>query len=277
MGYYPVKNDDYLAHHGILGMKWGIRRFQNKDGSLTALGKKRASEGAEGISKVLRKGQADARNVRIAGKAKGLAAEAALTIGSSAAGAALGSLAGPAAATGGMLGGAVGGSLAGKGARVAINQLSKEKAAALSQEYQLLGQKMMEEYGKTKVSDIDSTKSTSVPVEMAKEASNKYYEKGVYTNERNDGNGNRIIEPIDQKKASVILERDEYNRQTKAINTYQKSIKDKAAKAVKSGKFEMEFLERNLDVDEDGNKLSDKDMQEAYEKYLREDSDKYYK
>ena len=32
-----------LAHHGILGMKWGVRRFQNKDGSLTEAGKKRYS------------------------------------------------------------------------------------------------------------------------------------------------------------------------------------------------------------------------------------------
>ena len=30
-----------LVHHGILGMKWGIRRWQNKDGSLTEEGKKR--------------------------------------------------------------------------------------------------------------------------------------------------------------------------------------------------------------------------------------------
>lgn len=33
--------DDYLEHHGILDQKWGIRRFQNPDGSLTEAGKRR--------------------------------------------------------------------------------------------------------------------------------------------------------------------------------------------------------------------------------------------
>lgn len=32
-----------LEHHGILGQKWGIRRYQNKDGSLTTAGKRRYS------------------------------------------------------------------------------------------------------------------------------------------------------------------------------------------------------------------------------------------
>ncbi len=31
----------YLTHSGILGMKWGIRRYQNEDGSLTEAGKQR--------------------------------------------------------------------------------------------------------------------------------------------------------------------------------------------------------------------------------------------
>lgn len=36
-------SDTYIYHHGIKGMKWGIRRYQNKDGSLTPDGKKRYS------------------------------------------------------------------------------------------------------------------------------------------------------------------------------------------------------------------------------------------
>lgn len=42
MGYYGIdQNSDELEHHGVLGQKWGIRRYQNKDGSLTAEGRKR--------------------------------------------------------------------------------------------------------------------------------------------------------------------------------------------------------------------------------------------
>lgn len=34
-------NPDELYHHGIKGQRWGVRRYQNADGTLTAAGKKR--------------------------------------------------------------------------------------------------------------------------------------------------------------------------------------------------------------------------------------------
>ena len=35
---------DELCHYGIKGQKWGVRRFQNSDGSYTSEGKRRAQQ-----------------------------------------------------------------------------------------------------------------------------------------------------------------------------------------------------------------------------------------
>lgn len=42
-----TRSGNSLQHHGIKGQKWGRRRYQNADGSLTAAGKKRYRDDAE--------------------------------------------------------------------------------------------------------------------------------------------------------------------------------------------------------------------------------------
>ena len=42
-----VSNDDYLIHYGIKGQKWGLRRFQNEDRTLTEAGKERYNKKEE--------------------------------------------------------------------------------------------------------------------------------------------------------------------------------------------------------------------------------------
>ena len=63
-----MRNDfesNYLAHYGILGMKWGVRRYQNADGSLTAAGKERyGGEGKlSGAGEAISKRAKAARNI----------------------------------------------------------------------------------------------------------------------------------------------------------------------------------------------------------------------
>jgi hypothetical protein len=40
-----IYQDGELYHHGVKGMKWGVRRYQKKDGSLTPAGKRRQQQG----------------------------------------------------------------------------------------------------------------------------------------------------------------------------------------------------------------------------------------
>lgn len=48
---YEIREVDELSHYGITGQRWGIRRFQNKDGSLTDEGRKRYGSLSENLSK----------------------------------------------------------------------------------------------------------------------------------------------------------------------------------------------------------------------------------
>ncbi len=58
--WYVIKEDE-LYHHGIKGQKWGVRRFQNPDGTLTAAGKKRYGNNGGDILDIV----SDATNGRV--------------------------------------------------------------------------------------------------------------------------------------------------------------------------------------------------------------------
>lgn len=52
---YDYWNEDYIEHHGIKGQKWGIRRYQYDDGSLTPEGRKRYLKGDGSLTRAGKK------------------------------------------------------------------------------------------------------------------------------------------------------------------------------------------------------------------------------
>ena len=71
-----IDDQDYLEHHGILGQKWGVRRYQNRDGSLTAEGRKHRGLKGDGPGDKIRKARRAVGNVVKKGIAKAAAAKA---------------------------------------------------------------------------------------------------------------------------------------------------------------------------------------------------------
>ena len=61
-----ASNEDIL-HYGIKGMKWGVRRYQNEDGTLTAAGKRRVRQGVKKRDKII-ESQSNSKKYRKATK-----------------------------------------------------------------------------------------------------------------------------------------------------------------------------------------------------------------
>lgn len=72
-----ITEEDYLEHFGVKGMKWGVRRYQNKDGSLTSRGKKKYKRSEESEENEKERKARRKRNIKIAvGVGVGVAAAA---------------------------------------------------------------------------------------------------------------------------------------------------------------------------------------------------------
>lgn len=151
----------YIAHHGILGQKWGIRRYQNKDGSLTPEGKARAMKGREEIEKVIRKGERKSTGKRISSQIVGNTIKGSLTGGGLAAGASIGNAlggsllgaqygiaAGPIGIAAGTVGGGILGATVGGAIRSTVQERGKMKAGRIKRQYDNLAESMTEHYNK---------------------------------------------------------------------------------------------------------------------------------
>lgn len=67
-------SDSYLAHHGIKGQRWGVRRYQNSDGSYTSAGKQKRNNSKQ-VAKKIAKGAAITAGILAAGYAANIASE----------------------------------------------------------------------------------------------------------------------------------------------------------------------------------------------------------
>lgn len=302
---------DYLQHHGILGQKWGVRRFQNKDGSLTPAGKKKLyGKGADGgyesyKSRLKRSMDAAKYEEDIAKNQKKL--DKATSKGNSSKIQKYSQIdkilktnrdhmvkdlspemiklgkdyieIHKATTIGTIIAGPLGGIGAGTAKMVSTKVRDTEREVQ-RQEAERKGAYNAEK----KIAFENASR------EKADQAANEFHKNGVYTYEYTTSDGKRHVDPIkDEKTAKAILKDDAYKEQTKAINAAKNKVDqsfepyvkpgttefkslDAAAKyAKKTGNYNMEFIERNLDYDKNGEPLTGKELDAAYRKFLKEE------
>lgn len=275
-------NSNYLAHHGILGQKWGIRRFQDKDGSLTQEGIERYRRDkvlnnigravtntalGQRLAVNLNKGyRADKKEIKGLYKSKKEEYKSKLN--------------------------------------PTNKEKTKEKLKSLKDDYK----KTLAEARITAADVNYSWQKGDTNKKIQTQSIGKGYIKSVLMGGWGAKTYDQVYAETGQKGTAAILGvlggaadyityggagmgeyaynkykvgKEEKERQSKKSSnnsgkstsnksSSSSSISSKVANARKTGKYDMEFLEKGLDVDQrTGKELSGKELDLAYEKYLR--------
>lgn len=184
--YNSIRHDeDSIKHHGIKGQKWGVRRYQNEDGSLTVEGRERYGKAIERSKEIERKvdeytskANNNLKENLIRGTKAGAVKGAAIGAASGLATTIAGGNVSPAFLAAGILGGAFGGAFSG-----AVSSLALEEASYLvynkkMERYAEKAKDLQYKYSKENISSKEMNKliKSSEKINFKAEQLNKAYE-----------------------------------------------------------------------------------------------------